>query len=144
MQTLTFKEFNALVQPTEYFINGDNLLLYAHFLRIQVEGVFCNDELKSITFVDHINGKYYHWGDGQHKGELYTSTTVSNIVKKIEAVKAGEPYSTDVEVEVDLEDHEWLRLMMEAHKKDITLNQYVQEVIHDVFHELKEVPPKDR
>lgn len=35
----------------------------------------------------------------------------------------------DTLIEVDLEDHEWLQLMTEAHERDITLNQYVREIL---------------
>jgi predicted HicB family RNase H-like nuclease len=64
---------------------------------------------------------------------------VRNIVEKIRAVKRGEPYPTNVEVEVDLDDHEWLQLMTEAHERDITLNQYVEQILGSYFRRL----PKD-
>lgn len=133
---LTFKEFNTLVQSSQYCIEKDKLYLYAHFSGIQVEATFLNDRLVGISFVDHMNDKYYYWGDPEHKVEHYTSTTVRNIVEKIKAVKRGEPYSTSVEVEVDLEDHEWLQLMTEAHEKDITLNQYVEQILGSYFRRL--------
>ena len=131
---MTFEEFNTLVQSSQYWIEKDRLYLYAHFSGIQVEATFLNDELVRISFVDHTNDKYYYWGNP--KRERYTSTTVSDIVKKIKAVKRGESYSTNVEVEVDLEDHEWLQLMTEAHERDITLNQYVEQILGSYFRRL--------
>jgi predicted HicB family RNase H-like nuclease len=133
---MTFEEFNALVQPTDYFIEKDNLFLYAHFSGIQIEATFSNNRLVGISFVDTMKSKYYYWGNPEHKGEHYTSTTLRNIVEKIEAVNRGEPYSTSVEVEVDLDDHEWLQLMTEAHEKDITLNQYVEQILGSYFRRL--------
>lgn len=138
---LTFKEFNTLVQSSEYCIVKDKLYLYAHFSGIQVEATFLDDTLVGISFVDHMNDKYYYWPRAarQRMVEHYSSTTVSDIVKKIKAVKRGEPYSTNVEVEVDLDDHEWLQLMTEAHERDITLNQYVEQILGSYFRRL----PKD-
>lgn len=136
---LTFKEFNALVQASDYCIERDILFLNAYISGIQVEGIFYGDTLKGISFADSKNGKYYYSGSREYFGEKYTSTTVSDIVKKIKAVKRGEPYPTSVEVEVDLDDHEWLQLMTEAHERDITLNQYVEQILGSYFRRL----PKD-
>jgi hypothetical protein len=139
MQTLTFKEFNALVPVSNYCIERDNLFLDAYVSGIQVEAIFYDDTLKGISFADSKNGKYYYWGSREYYGEKYTSTTVRNIVEKIGAVKRGKPYPTNVEVEVDLDDHEWLQLMTEAHERDITLNQYVEQILGSYFTRL----PKD-
>lgn len=35
----------------------------------------------------------------------------------------------DTLIAVDLEDHEWFQLMTKAHERDITLNQYVREIL---------------
>ena len=135
---MTFEEFNALVRVSDYCIEKDNLFLNAYVSGIQVEVIFYGDTLKGISFADSKNGKYYYSGSREYFGEKYTSTTVSDIVKKIKAVKRGESYSTNVEVEVDLEDHEWLQLMTEAHERDITLNQYVEQILGSYFRRLPE------
>ncbi len=46
----------------------------------------------------------------------------------------------DTLIEVDLEDHEWFKLMMEAHERDITLNQYVREILGSYFKRLPNDP----
>jgi hypothetical protein len=50
MQTLTFKEFNALVPVSDYCIERDNLFLDAYVSGIQVEAIFYGDTLKGISF----------------------------------------------------------------------------------------------
>lgn len=38
-------------------------------------------------------------------------------------------------VEVELDDHEWYRLMRLAHERDITLNQLVEQILRDFIRE---------
>ena len=38
-----------------------------------------------------------------------------------------------VEVEINLEDHEILALAMEAHKRDITLNNMIEIILQEVI-----------
>lgn len=48
-----------------------------------------------------------------------------DFLAKLSAIVADEDYNDTVDIELDLSDHEWLLLMREAHKRDITLNQLV-------------------
>ena len=45
--------------------------------------------------------------------------------------RLGRKMMEDNEVRIELEDQDLLFLFMEAHKKDITFNQYVNQVLRD-------------
>ena len=52
-----------------------------------------------------------------------------DFIQKSLAIKAGEPYDTRAEVEIELEEDIQLELMKMAHERDITLNQMVEEIL---------------
>ena len=47
----------------------------------------------------------------------------------------GEKFDTRIQVPIDLDDHLMMQLFMEAHKRDITLNQMVEEILKKVIAE---------
>ena len=56
-----------------------------------------------------------------------------DFIQKSLAIKAGEPYDTRVEVEIELEEDIQLELMKMAHERDITLNQMVEEILQGMI-----------
>ena len=54
---------------------------------------------------------------------------LDDMFEKIEAIAAGEPYDTRVQVPIDLPDEDLFMLMKMAHERDITLNQMVEQVL---------------
>ena len=48
--------------------------------------------------------------------------------EKCELIEQGLPFEF-AEVEIDLPDHLWLELAMGAHKKDMTLNKYIEYIL---------------
>ena len=52
-----------------------------------------------------------------------------DFFQKALAIRAGEPYDTRAEVEIELEEDIQLELMKMAHERDITLNQMVEEIL---------------
>ena len=56
-----------------------------------------------------------------------------DFLEKAKAIFNGEDFDTRIQVPVELEDDVMLKLCMEAHKRDITLNQMVEEVLRDVI-----------
>lgn len=54
-------------------------------------------------------------------------------IQKALAIKAGEDYDTKVSVPLDLSKDEWFNLMEMAHRKDITLNSLVEEILWDAI-----------
>ena len=56
-----------------------------------------------------------------------------DFIQKSLAIKAGEPYDTRVEVEIELEEDIQLELMKMAHERDITLNQMVEEILRGMI-----------
>lgn len=70
--------------------------------------------------------------------------TEEDFLEKANAIIRGEPFDDRVEIPLDLDDKTLLKLAMEAHKRDITLNQYVEELLLFVIEKLeKEKGEKD-
>ena len=64
--------------------------------------------------------------------------TEEDFIEKASAMFKGEKFDTRIQVPIDLDNDTILQLSMEAHKRDITLNQMVEEVLRNVIvqHEL--------
>lgn len=56
-----------------------------------------------------------------------------DFLTKCRAIVAGESYDTRVSVPIELEDDEIFTLMKMAHKKDITLNQLVEQILMEMI-----------
>ena len=52
-----------------------------------------------------------------------------DILEKIAAIIAGEEYDTRVQIEIDLSDDVIHAAAIQAHKQDITLNQYINNIL---------------
>lgn len=52
-----------------------------------------------------------------------------DMLEKARAIAAGEAYDSRVKVELDLPDDEIFQMMKMAHEKDITLNEFVEQVL---------------
>lgn len=136
---LTFKEFSDLVQPTEYYLEDEVAHFLGTFEGIVVEGAFYLGVLESLAIRDWEQDKYYCWGTiDEISFAFYSETTLADMIEKITAIKSGQPYSTKVTLELDLGNEEWYDLMKKAHEKDITLNQYVEEVLEHYITRLSE------
>ena len=64
--------------------------------------------------------------------------TEEDFIEKATAMFNGEKFDTRIQVPIDLDNDTMLKLSMEAHKRDITLNKMVEEVLRNVIaeHEL--------
>ena len=51
--------------------------------------------------------------------------------QKALAIEAGEDYDTRVTVPLDLDEHEMFTLMKMAHERDLTLNEFVEEILRE-------------
>lgn len=60
-------------------------------------------------------------------------------IQKALAIKDGENYDTRVSVPLDLDDSELFVLMKMAHERDLTLNEFVEEILWNVINEHKKV-----
>jgi len=59
--------------------------------------------------------------------------TDEDWLEKATAIAAGEDYDTRISVPLELEDDVLLALMKEAHKNDLTFNEYVEDVLAKVL-----------
>lgn len=51
--------------------------------------------------------------------------------QKALAIEAGEDYDTRVTIPLDLDEHEMFTLMKMAHERDLTLNEFVEEILRE-------------
>jgi len=91
----------------------------------------------------------YRWQNPDYKDDYYSEALVRNVdpdqawddvkwidvdieedfLEKAEAIFNGEEWDTGIQVQLDLSTDEIYQLMMKAHEKNITLNQYVAEIL---------------
>jgi hypothetical protein len=60
-----------------------------------------------------------------------------DFVEKGVAIFAGEDYSTDILIPIDLPDDVLLQAALEAHKQNITLNAYINAVLRELLEKVK-------
>lgn len=60
-----------------------------------------------------------------------------DFIQKALAIRDGEDYSTDVSVPIDLPDDLLLQAALEAHKRNITLNAYINMALADLVEQVK-------
>jgi hypothetical protein len=69
----------------------------------------------------------------------YTTLEVDDdFIQKCLAIKAGEDYDTRVSVPIDLDDSTIFQMMKMAHERDITLNEFVEDMLRqyiDTYHQ---------
>jgi hypothetical protein len=63
-----------------------------------------------------------------------------DFIQKCLAIRAGEDYSTDISVPIDLPDNLLLEAAMNAHRQGITLNEYINNALRDLIDEFKQDP----
>lgn len=101
-----------------------------------------------FSVCDYVNNRAYRWFDPAVES-LYrreaTERGISDFAwdnipfidlenfqdfqEKATAIVAGEPYDPRVQIEIELEDHLLFELMVQAHKKDVTTNQLVNQLL---------------
>lgn len=111
-----------------------------------------NQTVYTMDAVDYSNNRAYRWinpdyleayrnevGERSVRDLAWDDTpwtdleVADDFLSKAQAIVRGQPYDTRVQVPIDLEDHELFQLMSMAHKRDITLNQLVEEIIGRVI-----------
>ena len=60
-----------------------------------------------------------------------------DFIQKCLAIRAGQDYSTDILVPIDLPDDLLLQAALEAHKRNITLNAYINMALADLVENVK-------
>jgi enoyl-CoA hydratase/carnithine racemase len=63
-----------------------------------------------------------------------------DFIQKCLAIKAGEDYENTVSVPLDLPDDLLLEAAMNAHRQNITLNEYINNALRDLVDEFKQDP----
>jgi len=63
-----------------------------------------------------------------------------DFIQKALSIKAGEDYSTDISVPIDLPDGLLLEAALNAHRQDITLNEYINNALREMINEYTRDP----
>jgi len=63
-----------------------------------------------------------------------------DFIQKCLAIKAGEDYSTDISVPIDLPDDILLEAALNAHRQNITLNEYINNALRSMIDEYARDP----
>ena len=63
-----------------------------------------------------------------------------DFIQKSLSIKAGEDYSTDISVPIDLPDDLLLEAALNAHRQNITLNEYINTALREMIDEYKRDP----
>jgi hypothetical protein len=66
--------------------------------------------------------------------------TEEDFLEKARAIFLGESYDTRISIPIDFTDEEMLTYMLEAHKRDMTFNQFVEEALRVAIEEHKRDP----
>jgi len=56
-----------------------------------------------------------------------------DFIQKCLAIRAGEDYDARVQVPLELEDDMLFMLMKQAHERDLTLNEFVEDILQDAI-----------
>lgn len=64
----------------------------------------------------------------------YDLEVEEDFLEKATAIFTGKSFDKRVQVPIELEDNELLHLALEAHKRDITLNQMVEILLNEAIH----------
>lgn len=59
--------------------------------------------------------------------------TEEDFLEKAKAIFNGEHFDTRIQLPIDLDDETILKLAMEAHKRDITLNKMIEIILQEVI-----------
>jgi hypothetical protein len=117
--------------------------------------VFDRDDqvVYEVTVCDYVNNRAYRMIDPDFKfghddeaagrdvpanqawdDVLYTDLeTDEDFVTKAQAIIAGKPYDTRIQIDLDLPDDVLFDLMKLAHQRDITLNQLIEQILREVI-----------
>lgn len=67
-----------------------------------------------------------------------------DFIQKCLSIKAGEDYSTDISVPVDLPDDLLLEAALNAHRQNITLNEYINNALRELMEDFQRDPDSVR
>lgn len=150
---LTLKEWMELVdykitEGSDYYVNVEGLYLLSSWNGEQdgysFDIAFDPKDDQRVYMVeahDYQNGRAYRLRDPELEADMNAWDDVNYVelendddfVQKCLAIKAGENYDTRVSVPLTVPDDVLFELMKQAHEKDITLNQLVEDVIRDAI-----------
>ena len=60
--------------------------------------------------------------------------TEEDFIEKANGMFNGQPFDTRIQVPVELDNDTLLKLTMEAHKRDITLNKMIEEILRELVY----------
>jgi len=110
---------------------------------------YINDRAYRLTNVDYVDARQSEaknrsvsaneaW-EGVNHIDLETE---EDFLEKMTAIMSNRDYDTKISIPVDLEDDVLHNLMLLAHKADLTLNEYVENILREEFAKAEYHKPK--
>ena len=150
---LTLKEFMELVdykitEGSDYFTNIPGLYSLSSWNEQQDGFSFFiafdpkdNQRVYVVEACDYARNRAYRLTDPEIELDKQAWDDVDfveleqddDFIQKALAIKAGDDYDTRVSVPLELEDELLFELMKNAHERDITLNQMVEQVLWEAI-----------
>lgn len=146
---ITLKEWMELVdfkitEGSDYFTNIPGLYSLSYWNEQQDGFSFFvafdpkdNQRVYSVEACDYANNRAYRRKDPALETDAQAWDDVEfveleeddDFIQKALAIKAGEEYDTRVSIPLDLDDNLVYALMKQAHEKDITFNELMEDIL---------------
>jgi hypothetical protein len=112
-----------------------------------------DQEVYEVTVCDYANNRAYRMIDPDFKSGHDNEAAARDVpadqawdnvryvdldvdddfIQKGQAIRAGQPYDTRIQVDLDLPDNVLFDLMKLAHERDITLNHLIEQILREVI-----------
>lgn len=135
------------------YVNGNAWVLIFKSKYGSVDVLFntVTQEVYQVCIDDHASkDKSYKWyGPGAVKETQQVDASYciledeTDMQEKAYAIFRGEEFDKRIVIPLDMPDDVLLKLAMEAHKRDITLNKYFEEIIENACAFVNESKPQD-
>jgi hypothetical protein len=149
-------EYGWNCYPNARYLNYESDFAYVSVLyNIETQEIYETDvNIKTVNWFDEDKDmRPYRWLNPEYKDDMISEAksrkvkwrkawddvkwidleTEEDFLEKAKAIFHGEDFDKRVQVPIELEDDVMLKLCMEAHKRDITLNKMVEEVLREVI-----------
>lgn len=124
-------------------LNGNFYSILVSMKTFVVYEIECLDEKANVTY-KWINPDYKEFSDKEAKRRdvfpdnienLYYVEVEDDIIEKMEAIVNDREYDTRIIVPLDFTDEEFIRIAKGAHKRDITINKFIEAALEIAINE---------
>jgi len=147
-------EYGWNCYPNARYLNYESDLAYVSVIySTETQEIYEADVTIKTDVWDEVNDKPYRWLNPEFKDAMIAEAKERKVkwrkawddikwidleveedfLEKAEAIFNGNSFDARIQVPVDLDNDTLLKLFAEAHKRDITLNQLVEEILRNMI-----------